>query len=141
VLERGQPAPAAAGSSAHRIGGGGPDDHLAQAIVRGASQIGAVRAASPVVRTDLRTGQMEEHAFEVEGAGCYAIVVAGVPSVRELRVEVKNALGLVEEQGRGASPVAVRFCPQVAGRYRVTVRVFNGYGRVALQLVALAPGR
>jgi hypothetical protein len=58
--------------------------------------------------------------------------------VRELQLAVHDALSneLGHSTEHDAQPTA-RFCPQLAGRVRVTVRPIVGYGQVAVQVIEL----
>jgi len=58
-----------------------------------------------------------------------------MPSVRELNLRVLDPYG--NERARdseGDAFPSVRFCPAVGGRWKLQVRMFNGYGRYALQV-------
>jgi len=95
---------------------------------------GRLAVADPVTGT-LRTSEQHEVVVPVEGRHCYVALAAGVPSVRDLDLRVVDAYGheRATDETHDATP-AVRFCPSVAGRWKVQVRMFNGYGRYGVQV-------
>ncbi len=88
-----------------------------------------------VSMVSLQTNQRHDATFEVRGGQCYQAIAAGMPSARELDLYVFDPFGQqrARDAGHDATPHA-RFCPTVAGRWRVQLHMFNGYGRLALQV-------
>lgn len=92
-------------------------------------------AINDVVRGELTTSLSRDFEVAAEAGHCYVVLAAGVPSVRELDLKVFDALGneLARDAERDAFPRA-RFCPTIAGRFRVNVRMFQGYGPYGVQV-------
>ena len=101
---------------------------------------GAV-AIVPMTQSNLQTNARYDVRFPVRGGTCYVAIAAALPSAREVDLYVFDPFG--QQRGRDttqdAAPFA-RFCPSVAGEWRVQLHMFNGYGRVAAQVFRL-PGR
>lgn len=92
-------------------------------------------AVEDVVRGELTTSLSRDFEVTAEAGRCYIVLAAGVPSVRELDLKVFDSLGneLARDGERDAFPRA-RFCPTIAGRFRVNVRMFQGYGPYGVQV-------
>ncbi len=60
----------------------------------------------------------------------------GLPSVRELVLQVVDQFGNERAQSQSAREAHVRFCPSIPGEWRVNVKVELGYGETALQVFA-----
>jgi len=62
-----------------------------------------------------------------------------VPSMRELNIQVLDSFGneMATDATADAFPTA-RACPQVAGRWRATVRAFAGYGQFGAQVFSVS---
>jgi len=95
-------------------------------------------ALQAIVLANLRTNERHDTTFTVRGGQCYQAIAAGMPSARELDLYVFDPFGQqrARDQGHDATP-HTRFCPSVAGQWRVQLHMFNGYGRLALQVFLL----
>jgi hypothetical protein len=122
-------------SKEHRVGGSG-SGFVASRIRGRHREVG--KGAKPVTglfEGDLQTNEKKRFSVELQGGHCYVAIAAGVPSVRELDLRLLDPFG--NEAGTDASKdafPAARVCPHVAGRYEVELRMFNGYGRVGVQV-------
>jgi hypothetical protein len=121
--------------SSFRVGGTGTS-YVATRIRARHGEVGE----GGVATTDLalrsaRTHETVEHRFEVEPGRCYRVLAAAVPSVRDLDLEVRDHLGNVRGQDRGAtSTPAVRACASVEGTWTARVYMFQGYGQYGIQV-------
>jgi len=118
-----------------RAGGTGSDFIAQRVRARQAELARTGVAITDLVAGTLRTSESRTVPVRVEGAQCYMVIGAGVPSIRDLDLQVFDALGneMARDRTHDASPSA-RFCATVAGSYRVVVRLFNGYGRFGVQI-------
>ncbi len=94
-------------------------------------------AVTPVHRGQLTTNGLKSFEITLVGEICYTIVVVGKPSVKDLKVTFINPIGQEIAKDEQAGPVAViktKTCPQWDGKYKVNVRMFNGYGGFGLQV-------
>ncbi len=117
--------------------GGPEDDFLARQIRTHHGRVGEGRApAGPVHRASLRTSQDRTFPVRLEAGRCYTIVAVGAPSVRDLDLYLLDPAGLEVEADTGPANHAVVQtdpCPRWDGTYTVRLRVFAGYGDVAVQ--------
>lgn len=122
--------------SAFRVGGS-ETDYIAERIRRVHQRAGRGRVpVTPVSRQTLQRSETHVSALRVETGRCYVAVAAGSPSVRELGLQVVDQFGNERAQSRSAREAHVRFCPSVAGEWRVKVKVELGYGATGLQIFA-----
>jgi hypothetical protein len=123
-------------ASRFRVGGSGSGFVAARlrerhrAVGRGGSPVTDLLAGT------LRTGDERSIALPVVGGGCYVALAAGMPSVRELDLRVRDPFGneRARDEARDAFPATGRFCASVSGRWTIEVRMFNGYGQYGLQV-------
>ncbi len=131
------PAPAVevARAPAFRVGGAGTD-FVAQRLRARHAAVGEGRDAVIDVRAgQLRTSESIEQEVRVEAGRCYVVLGAGAPSVAELDLLVRDALGneLARDAERDAFPRA-RFCPLTSAPVRIVARMFRGYGPFGVQV-------
>lgn len=135
VLGSGEERAAEAALSRYRVGGA-IDSFLARAIRRRHGAVGeGMLPVTDLVSASLRAGERREHRFHARGGKCYVILGVGVPSIRNLDLEVRDQLGSSRgaDTGPSATPM-VRACAPVDGEWRVSIRVFEGYGQYGLQV-------
>ena len=92
-------------------------------------------AVTDLIAGQLRTSEAVDHEVSVEAGQCYVVLGAGAPSVAELDLIVRDALGseLARDAEHDAFP-RVRFCPLTSARVKVNVRMYRGYGPYGLQV-------
>ncbi|MFH1438545.1 MAG: hypothetical protein ABIJ56_22745 [Pseudomonadota bacterium] len=114
------------------------DDYVAKKIAAQAKEACKGQSAvTPVHRGQLTTNGLESFEITLVGEICYTIIVVGKPSVKDLKVTFINPIGQEIAKDEQAGPVAViktKKCPQWDGKYKVNVRMFNGYGGFGLQV-------
>jgi len=121
--------------------GGDSNGYLANTLRRlaGTQGLSGAVPASPFEEHDLQTNERADLNVQVEGGVCYVAVAAGMPSVRELDLYVIDPFGQqrARDSTQDASPSA-RFCPLVSGTWKIQIHLFNGYGRVAAQVLRVS---
>lgn len=117
--------------------GGDRDDFLSRQIKSHHGRVGEGRTgASKVFRATLRTSQEQSFPVRLEAGRCYTFVAVGAPSVRDLDMYLQDPSGLevASDTGpRNHAVIRMDPCPRWTGTYTVRLRVFAGYGAVALQ--------
>ncbi len=118
-----------------RVGGTGTSYVASRVRARHGELAGGAAATTDLVLGTGRAGETAEHRFDVESGHCYRVLAAGVPSIHDLDLEVRDHLGDTrgEDRGEGSTP-AVRACAAVSGRWTARVYVFSGYGQYGLQV-------
>lgn len=125
--------------SRFRVGGAGSDFTATRLRARHQAVAPDAVPLTDFVSGNLRTNEAREIAFDVEAGRCYLVLGAGVPSMRELNVQVLDSFGneMATDATTDAFPSA-RACPQVSGRWRATVRAFAGYGQFGAQVFSVS---
>ncbi len=117
--------------------GGERDDYLARQIRSHHGRAGEERrGASEVLRAELRTSQDHSFPVRLEAGRCYTFIAVGAPSVRDLDIYLVDPNGMEVASETGPENHAVLHtspCPRWSGTYTVRLRVFAGYGQVAVQ--------
>lgn len=90
-------------------------------------------------RGELRRGEVEDHSVVFRGARCYVAFGVGGDGVENLDITIVNAngAGFMRDGTDDDEPiVGLRHsvCPEVAGSYRVRVRMARGDGAYAVKL-------
>ena len=118
------------------IGGDG-EDFLARQLRSRHGRDGQGRhGASDVMRATLRTSQDRNFPVRLEAGRCYSFIAVGTPSVRDLDLYLLDPSGMEIASETGPENHAVLEttpCPRWSGNYTLRVRVFSGYGQVAVQ--------
>lgn len=117
--------------------GGTGDDYLARQLrsLHGRAGDGR-RGASDVMRAELRTSEDRSFPVRLEAGRCYTIIAVGAPSVRDVDLYLLDPSGMEVDSDTGPDNHAViqtSPCPRWTGNYTVRLRVFSGYGHVAVQ--------
>ena len=90
----------------------------------------------PLVRSNLLTNGVWFTGYALPAGRCVELVAAGVPSVRDLVLEIEDPAGhRVAQDGTHRATEAVRYCPRYAGTHTFRVRMFAGAGAVAAQVL------
>jgi len=99
-------------------------------------------AKAPVMAFEsgqLGTAEVHTSSFDVVGGRCYLAVAEGVPSLRELSLELADHRGHTVARSQEQSSInMLRFCADLSGRWTVRAKAFKGYGAFGVQ-VFLAP--
>ncbi len=122
-------------SATFPIGGAGTDFVATRIRARHQAVGERGRPVNDLVSGELTTSLARDLEVDAQAGHCYVALGAGVPSVRELDLKVFDGLGneIARDGERDAFP-RVRFCPTLAGRFRVNVRMFQGYGPYGVQV-------
>ncbi|MEZ4391118.1 MAG: hypothetical protein R3A48_08485 [Polyangiales bacterium] len=127
------PAAPAAAARPEPIGG---DDYVGAQIRSYARARPRLVGLSPVARGRLSTNETWTARYALPAGRCVELVAAGVPSVRDLALEIEDPAGRrVAQDGTHRATEAVRHCPHYAGTHTVRVRMFAGAGAFAAQLL------
>ncbi len=117
--------------------GGDEQDFLARQIRSRHGRDGqGRRGASDVMRANLRTSQDRNFPVRLEAGRCYTFIAVGTPSVRDLDLYLLDPSGMEIDSETGPDSHAVLEtdpCPRWSGTYTLRLRVFAGYGQVAVQ--------
>jgi hypothetical protein len=114
--------------------GGTENDYVGtqlRAFVR--SRPGA-RPLIAAIRANLATNQTREVPLSLQGGQCVELVVAGVPSVTDVNLELFDPAGnRVADEHQHAALENLHYCAAYTGSYRLTVRMFAGSGLTGIQ--------
>lgn len=114
----------------------GGDDYVGAQIRAYARARPRLVGLSPLARGRLSTNETWTARYALPAGRCVELVAAGVPSVRDLALEVEDPAGhRVAQDGTHRATEAVRHCPHYAGTHTVRVRMFAGAGAFAAQLL------
>lgn len=117
--------------------GGEGDDYLSRQIRAHHGRVGQGRnGVSQMFRASLRASQDRAFPVRLEGGRCYTIIAVGAPSVRDLDLFLISPNGMEQERDAGPNNHAIVNtdpCPRWSGTYNIRLRVFSGYGNVAVQ--------
>lgn len=72
--------------------------------------------------------------IEVEAGHCYIVLAAGEPSVRAIRLDVRDAYANVRARAQPADLPHTRFCPDLSGTWVVSAKIERGYGLLGAQV-------
>lgn len=135
--ERAEEAVAATPAASEFRVGGTETDYIAERIRRVHQRAGRGRVpVTRVARQTLRRSETHSSSLRVHTGRCYVAIAVGLPSVRELVLQVVDQFGNERAQSQSAREAHVRFCPSIPGEWRVNVKVELGYGETALQVFA-----
>ncbi|MEM9070667.1 MAG: hypothetical protein AAGE52_19325 [Myxococcota bacterium] len=134
VLGSGEAATQTAVAEAFPVGGRG-NGFLPQQMRRQHSRSG--RGAMPV--TDLTSGQLRRSRtadvqVSVRAGRCYRALAVGMPSVRQLSLDVRDQFDQSRATADADEAPHVRFCPAVTATWVVRVKMELGYGGWGAQL-------
>lgn len=130
------PAPPEAPAVALRPEPIGGTDYVGAQILAYARARPRLVGLSPVARGRLSTNETWTARYALPAGRCVELVAAGVPSVRDLALEIEDPAGhRVAQDGTHRATEAVRHCPHYAGTHTVRVRMFAGAGAFAAQLL------
>jgi hypothetical protein len=120
-----------------KVGGRG-SDFIANRIRQLHAQFGKNRAAiSPLLRSNLSTGNQKHFEIRLQGGHCYTIISSGSPSVRNLDLRLLSPGGreLNSDQSKNSYPtVETNPCIRSTGKYTITAYMFSGFGQFGLQV-------
>ncbi len=123
------------------IGGLGTT-YIAKAMRKLHEKSGGERpAVSDFLEGSLETSKVKTFDVPLSGGKCYTVLVVGVPSAKNLEAKLVSPLGDEVASGSGGSTGAgaqVVFetnpCPKWNGTYKLTVKMFSGYGAFGAQI-------
>lgn len=72
--------------------------------------------------------------IEVEAGHCYIVLAAGEPSVRAIRLDVRDAYANVRARAEPTDLPHARFCPDLSGTWIVSAKIERGYGLLGAQV-------
>ncbi len=102
-------------------------------------------AKAPVMAFEsgqLGTAEVHTSSFEVVGGRCYLAVAEGVPSLRELSLEIADHRGHMVARSQEQSSInMLRVCADVSGRWTLRAKAFKGYGAFGVQVFLAPPQR
>jgi hypothetical protein len=120
-----------------KVGGNG-SDFIANRIRQLHTQFGRNRAVvSPLLRSNLSTGNQKNFEIRLHAGHCYTIIAAGSPSIRNLDIRLLSPNGreLSNDQSKNSYPIVeTNPCIRVAGKHTVRVYMFSGFGQFGLQV-------
>ena len=122
--------------------GGVGTSYIAKAIRKLHEKSGQSRpAVGDFLEGSLETSKTQTFDVPLSGGKCYTVLAVGVPSVKSLEVKLVSPLGDEVASGSGSSTGAgaqVAFdttpCPKWNGTYKLTVKMFSGYGSFGAQI-------
>lgn len=115
--------------------GGEIRDFVAGQLRRSHGRYGEGRM--PVTDVDRHRGAGSstlEMSVDVEAGQCYIVLAAGDPSVRAIRLDVRDAYANVRANAEPTDLPHASFCPDLSGTWTVSVKIERGYGLVGAQL-------
>lgn len=114
--------------------GGSENDYVGNQIRALMRDRVGVRALIPAIRVNLATNQSREIPLSLTAGRCVELVAVGVPSVLDLDMALSDPAGHRVAEDRGHRPMeSIRYCPSYSGTYRLTVRMFSGFGLTGIQ--------
>ncbi len=120
-----------------KVGGNG-SDFIANRIRQLHAQFGKNRTAvSPVLRSNLSTGNHKHFDIRLHGGHCYTIIASGSPSVRNLDLHLISPGGreLNRDQSKNSYPtLETEPCIRATGQYTIKAYMFSGFGQFGLQV-------
>jgi hypothetical protein len=115
--------------------GGEVRDFVAGQLRRSHGRYGEGRM--PVTDVDRHRGRGSstlDMTVEVEAGQCYIVLAAGEPSVRAIRLDVRDAYANVRASAQPTDLPHARFCPDLSGTWIVSAKIEQGYGVVGAQV-------
>lgn len=114
----------------------GGDGYVGAQIIAYARARPRLVGLAPLARGSLATNETWTARYPFPAGRCVELVAAGVPSVRDLALEIEDPAGhRVAQDGTHRATEAVRHCPRYAGTHVVRVRMFAGAGAFAAQVL------
>ncbi|MBI5516471.1 MAG: hypothetical protein HY909_21990 [Deltaproteobacteria bacterium] len=131
--------PRRAGPAPGGVPVGGPErDYVGARLRAWAAEHPGSAGFTDAVRVTLNTNQTYDQTLQLGSGQCVAVVVAGVPSVADLVLELFDPVGnRVALDATHTSLESVRHCAAYAGPVRFRARMFSGAGLVGVQALTV----